>query len=75
MCVCGICVYVCLCECVREIVCVCVCRTCFCCCFGNLPLLQVFVGMTRSSLPQQAHNPSTSLRLSAGIVIHFQIMC
>jgi len=28
-------------------------------CFGNLPVLQVFGGMTRSSLVQEAHNSST----------------
>ena len=29
------------------------------CCFGNLPVLQVFGGVTRSSPLQEAHNPRT----------------
>jgi len=29
--------------------------SCTLCCFGNLPVLQVFAGVTRSSLPQEAH--------------------
>jgi len=29
------------------------------CCFGNLPILQVFGGVTRSSLLQEGHNPSS----------------